>query len=112
MLAPGALFSAAGRVETTIGAATLPTTFNQGVGFMANGDLAIDTDAPAGNLYRAGLRQSALGAFYGTTSTAATDLYIGGIRVSALGQLIYEAADPTSFSNRNPVTAAGLFAVN
>lgn len=112
MIAPGMRFSAAGRVEATIGAAITPNFFNEGVGFMSNGDIAVDTDAPAGNVYRAGVRQSSAGAFYGTTSTAATDVYVGGMRISNLGQIVYEVADPTFFCNGNPFTAAGVLSLN
>lgn len=112
MLAPGMTFSAAGRVETTIGAATAADFINEGVGFMNNGDLAIDTDAPTGNNWKGGVRINSSGAIYGTTATAGSDVWVEGIRVSADGQLIYEAANPTSFNNGNPVTANGLFAVN
>ncbi len=112
MLAPGMTISAGNSVNATIGAATAPTFFNQGVGFMANGDIAIDTDAPSGSIYRNGIRQSALGAFYGTTSTAGSDVWIGGLRVSAAGQLVYEVADGTQTVNGNPLTANGVFAVN
>lgn len=112
MLAPGMTINSNGRVEATIGAATDPDFFNEGVGFMTNGDLAIDTAAPAGSNYREGIRQSALGAFYGTTSTAATDVWIGGIRVSAAGQIVYEVANGTQYVNGNPLTSNGRFAVN
>jgi len=112
MLAPGMTINSNGRVEATVGAATEPDFFNEGVGFMSNGDLAIDTDAPAGSNYRAGIRQNAAGAFYGTTSTAGTDLWIGGLRVSVDGQLVYEAANGTQYVNGNPLTANGRFAVN
>lgn len=112
MLAPGMTIDASGSVNATIGAATDPDFFNEGVGFMTNGDLAIDTDSPTGSIYRAGIRQSALGAFYGTTSTAGTDVYIGGLRVSAAGQLVYEVANGTQYVNGNPLTANARFAVN
>ncbi len=112
MLAPGVTINSNGRIEATIGAATNPSFFNEGVGFMANGELAIDTDAPAGDIYRAGIRQSALGAFYGTTSTAGTDIWIGGLRVSVSGQLVYEVANGVDYVNGNPLTSNGRLAVN
>lgn len=112
MLAPGMTINSNGRVEATIGAGTTPNFFNQGVGFMANGELAIDTAAPSGSVYRAGIRQSAAGAFYGTTSTAGTDIYVGGLRVSAAGQLVYEVANGTQYVNGNPLTSNARFAVN
>jgi len=111
MLAPGMTINSNGRITATIGAATDPDFFNEGVGYMSNGELAIDTDAPAGSNYTSGIRQSALGAFYGTTSTAATDVWIGGIRVSAAGQLVYELANGTQYVNGNPLTANGRLAL-
>lgn len=110
MLAPGSVFSS-GRVDITAGAGQTPDYFNQGVGFMDDGSLAIDTNAPAGSIFRAGIRQSAAGAFYGTTSVNGTDVWVGGIRVSASGQIVYESAAPTSFQNGNPVTSNGRFAI-
>lgn len=113
MLVPGMVFSGAGSVDITAGAATTPAFFNEGVGFMADRSLAVDTDAPAGNIWRAGMRQSAAGALYGTVTSDPTDVFLeGGIRVSAIGQLIYEAAAAAAFNNGNPVAASGLFAVN
>lgn len=110
MLALGMTINSNGRVTATIGAATDPDFFNEGVGFMSNGELAIDTDAPSGSIYREGIRQSALGAFYGTTSTAGTDVWIGGLRVSVDGVLVYELANGTQYVNGNPLTANGVFA--
>lgn len=112
MLAPGMTINSNGRVESTIGAGTAPDFFNQGIGFMTNGELAIDTNAPAGSVYRNGIRQSAAGALYGTTSTAGSDVWIGGLRVSVDGQLVYEAANAASYVNGNPLTSNGVFAVN
>lgn len=112
MIAPGMTINSNGRIECTIGAGTTPNFFNQGVGFMTNGELAIDTNAPSGSNYRNGIRQSSAGAFYGTTSTAGTDIWIGGLRVSASGQLVYEVANGTQYVNGNPLTANGRLAVN
>lgn len=111
MLAPGMVFNGAGSVDITAGAATTPAFFNQGVGFMADGSLAVDTDAPAGDIWDGGIRQSAAGAFYGTVTPDPTDVFLrGGVRVSAIGQLVFEAAAPAAFNNGNPVAASGLFA--
>lgn len=109
MLAPGSVFNS-GRVDITAGASQDPDFFNQGVGFMNDGSLAVDTDAPAGSLFRGGVRQSSSGAFYGTTSVAGSDIWVQGIRVSALGQLVYEAAAAVAFQNGNPQTSNGRFA--
>ncbi len=77
---------------------------------MNDNSLAVDTNAPAGSLYRAGIRQSAAGAFYCTTSAAGTDNWVGGIRVSNVGQIVYEAAAAVSFQNGDPATSNGRFA--
>lgn len=113
MLANEMTFDAAtGSVNATIGAATAADRRGQGgFGFMNNGDLAIDTDAPAGSIYVKGIRLNASGAIYGTTSTNASDVWLEGIRISASGQLVYEAAAATSYTSGNPMTANGLFSV-
>lgn len=79
---------------------------------MDNGDIAIDTDTPAGSFYRNGIRQSEVGAFYGTTSANSSDVWIEGIRVSAEGAIVYEVADPTFWENGNPFTSNGRLALN
>lgn len=110
MLAPGMLFVGT-QVDVTIGAAQAPNFINEGIGFMNDGSLAIDSDAPAGEFYKAGLRLNAAGAIYGTTVAAAGDVWNEGVRMSSLGQLVYEVAAAVAFNNGNPLTAAGLFAV-
>lgn len=110
MLAPGSVFDGAGSVNITAGPGTIPALINEGVGFMADGSIAVDTDAPVGSLYFQGIRQSAAGAFYGTTVTDPSDVYISGLRVSVLGQLVYEVAAPAAFNNGNPISAAGNLA--
>jgi hypothetical protein len=103
-----------GRVLVTAGAAQAPNLFVGGVGLMSNGRLAIDTNAPAGSNYTAGIRQSAAGAIYGTTSldSSGPDVYVGGLRLSQLGQLVYADAASVSFVNGNPITATSALAVN
>lgn len=110
MIAPGLTISG-GRISVTAGAATAPALINQGYGFMANGSLAIDTDAAAGANYGAGFRLSAAGAIYGTTSTAGTDTVNQGLLMSITGQVIYESAAATLVVNGNPITANGRLAV-
>lgn len=110
MFAPGMKFTS-GRVDTTIGAGTAADFINEGIGFMNNGDLAIDTDAPSGSNFKGGIRLNSTGAVYGTTSTAGTDVYVEGLRVSSSGQLVYESAAATSYFNGNPYTSNGRFAV-
>jgi hypothetical protein len=112
VLTPGLTFGAGSRVAATIGAGTTPDFLSEGFGFMNGGNLAIDTNAPAGNVYEKGLRLSAVGALYGTTAQAASDAWVEGIRVSSLGQIVYESANAANFASGNPVTAAGNFAVN
>ena len=110
MLAPGTTFSAS-RAFVTAGAALQANFINEGVGFMNDGSLAIDTDPPAGNVWDGGVRQNASGSIYGTTATAGSDVYIRGLRHSAIGQLIYESAAAVAFNNGDPLTSNGLFAV-
>lgn len=110
MLVPGVTFTS-GRVDITTGAGQTPDYFNQGFGFMNDGSLAVDTDAPTGDNYTKGIRQSAAGAIYGTTTTDPSDVHLEGIRLTTGGQLVYESAAATSYSSRNPITAAGNFAV-
>lgn len=105
-------YTAGGRVNATIGATTVATSQNQG-GFGRIGqNLAIDTDAPAGTTFVKGVRLNSTGAVYGTTVLSASDSWVEGIRVSVLGQVVYESADPITFSSRNPITTAGNLAVN
>lgn len=112
MLAPGMAFDGAGSVDITAGAAQVPNFFNEGVGFMNDRSLAVDTDAPAGSLFDGGIRLNAAGAMYGTTVVAATDVFNRSVRISALGQLVYEVAAPAGFNNGNPITATGALAVS
>jgi hypothetical protein len=113
MLANEMTFDAAsGSVNATVGAATAADRQGQGgFGFMTNGDLAIDTDAPAGDTYVKGLRLNSSGAVYGTTSTNASDAWLEGIRISASGQLVYEVAAAVGYTSGNPYTATGVFSV-
>jgi hypothetical protein len=112
MLTPGLTFGTGARVAATIGAGTTPDFSSGGFGFMNGGNLAIDTNAPSGAIYEKGLRLSAVGALYGTTTQSGTDAWIEGIRISSLGQIVYESANAANFASGNPVTAAGNFAVN
>lgn len=111
MLAPGMTVNASGRISVTMGAGTVPAFFNEGWGFMANGSLALDTDAPTGDVWQRGFRKSPAGALYANTVTAGSDVYIDGLRVSTGGRLRVEAANGASYVNGTPLTAAGLVAV-
>ena len=94
------------RTNATIGAGTVPDFINEGAGFMNNGNVAVDTNAPVGNIYDACIRQSAAGAFYGTVTVAGTDLYVSGFRISNIGQLVYSQAQPVvSFNGGSPQDA-------
>jgi hypothetical protein len=112
MLVPGLTFGAGSRVAATIGPGTTPDYISQGIGFMNNGNLAIDTNAPTGSNFCKGFILSPSGAVYGKTGQLATDSWVEGVRVSALGQIVYESADAANFASGNPITAAGNFAVN
>lgn len=112
MLAPGATLSAAGRLFATIGLGTTADFISGGVGFKNNGSVALDTSAPAGNVFDGGIAQNASGAFYAKITQAGTDIFNSGLRCSVLGQIIIESADAASFSNGNGITAAGNLAVN
>lgn len=111
MLAPGMTITS-GQIVTTAGAGQVPDFYNQGVGFMNDGSLALDTDTPDGTTYRNGIRQNADGAFYVTTDTDPSDVWIGGLRVSAIGQLVGEVGVATGYSNGNPVATGGGLAVS
>jgi hypothetical protein len=111
MLAPGAILSATGNLPITAGAGQVPNYINQGVGFMNNGSVAIDTNVPAAAAtFNGGIAQSAAGALHGTVAPAGTDGTIAGIRVSALGQVVYEAAAAVLFSSGNGITSNGRLA--
>lgn len=110
MLVPGVVFTS-GRVDITAGAAQTPDFFNQGFGFMNDGSLAVDTDAPSGSVYVKGFRMSSNGALYGTTSRNADDVYAEGIRRATSGAIVYESAAATGYSSRNPVTSNNAFGI-
>lgn len=105
MLAPGMTF-VDGRLLATIGTGIVPDFFNNGVGFMNNGSVAIDDAVPAGDFYFAGYRRNASGAFYGVDFLI--DNFVGtyqqGIPLSVTGQIIYNLlADMDVYVNGNPV---------
>lgn len=105
MLAPG-MTIVSDRVLTTIATDIVPDFFNNGVGFMNNGSVAIDDAVPAGDFYFAGYRRNASGAFYGVDFLI--DNFVGsyqqGIPLSVFGQIIYNLlADFDVYVNGNPV---------
>ena len=104
-------FNGSGQVQTTQGAGQAADFISGGVGFMNNGRLAMDTNAPAAAPnFDQGIALNATGAVHVTTTSTGSDLWIAGIRVSTLGQIVIQNAAASTFSNGNPVTAAGRFA--
>ena len=98
------------RVTVTAAPGQVPDFISQGLGFMNNGSLAIDTNAVAGPAAVNGLSQSAAGALYGTTALAGTDDYQAGLRRSAAGALVYVVGASSQYVNGNPVDANGALA--
>jgi len=112
MLAPGSVLSAAGRLFATIGAGTTPAFFNEGMPYMANGSVAMDTNAPAGAPFVEGYALSASGALCVALAQLGTDTYVTGLRTSILGQVVIESNDAATFNSGNGITAAGNLSVN
>lgn len=112
MLAPGMVFDGAGSVDITAGAATAPDFFHGGVGFMNDLSLAVDTDAPAGDVWDGGIRLSPAGAMYGTVAVDPTDVWTRSVRISVIGQLVYEVGAPVGFNSGNPYTSTYAFATS
>lgn len=110
MLVPGVIFSS-GRVDITSGAAQTPDFINQGFGFMNDGTLAVDTNAPSGGAFYKGFAMSSSGAVFGTTARSGTDVFHEGIRRTTTGQLVFESAAATNYSSRNPTTSNDAFGV-
>lgn len=111
MIAPGATYTAAGRLNATAGAASAPTLFVGGVGYLNTQFVAIETNAVAGVFSDQGIAQSSAGAFYGTTTASGTDFFQGGLRISATGQIVYVQANPASVVNGNPLAANGALCI-
>lgn len=109
MLFPGVTFTG-DKVSATIASGVTPDVIQSGVGFMDDGSVAIDTAAPAGDIYVQGFRRSAAGAIYGTTSTNDSHA-TQGVLVNDSGQLVYVDADPDVFVNGNPVHHTGELCV-
>jgi hypothetical protein len=105
MLAPGMTISG-DKVLATIAPDIVPDFFNNGVGFMNNGSVAIDDAVPAGDFYFAGYRRNGSGAFYGVDFLI--DNFVGnynqGIPLSVSGQIIYNLLSTHDvYVNGNPV---------
>lgn len=110
MLVPGFTFSS-GRVSITAGSGQVPDHINQGLGFMDDGSLAVDTDAPSGSIFYGGFRVSPNGAIYGVEESASSPShYISGLLVEATGRLIYDTAMAvTAHVNGNPIDDDTVF---
>lgn len=105
MIAPG-MTIVNDRILATIATGIVPDFFNNGVGFMNNGSVAIDDDVPAGDYYFAGYRRNASGAFYGVDFLIDNFVvsYNQGIPLSGSGQIIYNLlAAVDVYVNGNPV---------
>lgn len=105
MLAPGMTINS-DRVLATIATDIVPDFFNNGVGFMNNGSIAVDDAVPAGDFYFAGYRRNASGAFYGVDFLIdnAPACYQQGIPLSVTGQIIYNLLVAHDvYVNGNPV---------
>jgi hypothetical protein len=108
---PGAVLKADGTVDITASSGQVADFINEGIGFMNDGSVAIDTGAPAGNNWKAGFRLNASGAIYGTVTTTGL-LYIEGVRISDLGALVYAVALPQDYVNGNPIRTTGVLATS
>lgn len=116
MLAPGMTITS-DRVLVTIAPGIVPDFFNNGVGFMANGSIAIDDAAPAGDHYFAGYRRNSAGAFHGVDFLLDNSpvAYLQGLPVATGGVLIFNLlVAHDTYVNGNPVrnnSNAGLCVV-
>jgi len=106
-----ASYTAAGRLNAVASIGPTPSQFIGGFGFDASNNLLIDTNAAAGGIADAGIRMSAAGAIYGTTTVAGTDVFCNGLRFSNTGQLVYVQANPTYVQNGNPFDANGALCI-
>lgn len=116
MLAPGMTITS-DRVLVTIATGIVPDFFNNGVGFMNNGSIAIDDDTPAGSDYFAGIRRNSSGAFYGVDFLVDNSplSYVQGIPLALGGRIIFNLLVAHDvYVNGNPVrnnSNAGLCVV-
>lgn len=106
-LAPGCKFDGSGRIVTTSGAAQVADFINQGIGFMNDGSVAVDTNAPAATpTFINGIAVNGSGALHGKTGSLGTDVFLEGVRVSILGQVVYGTTVAVAFNNGNGTVAA------
>lgn len=111
MIIPGAPMTS-GRLDVTISAGpTADHHTSGGFGLAADGTVAMDSDAPTGDLRLKGFRVNATGCLFQTTATDAGDVWLAGIRCSVDGAVVTEAAAAAGAVNGDPFTANGLLAV-
>jgi hypothetical protein len=94
------------RVVASVAPGIVPDFFNNGVGFMNDGSIAIDDAAPAGDHYFAGYRRSAAGALHGVDFLLDNSpvAYIQGLPVAVGGVLIFNLLVAHDvYVNGNPV---------
>lgn len=113
MIAPGASFTAAGRLNALLSAGpAAPALVLGGVGFDSSGNVVMDSNAvAAGSPVIGGIARRADGALYGTTSTAGSDTFLNSVRISASGQLVVVQANPAVVENGNPFNASGALCI-
>lgn len=98
-------------VLATIAEDAAPDLIKDGIGLMDDGSLAIDTAAPAGEIYVKGFRVSPLGAVYGEDGGTPVN-FLQGVAVNASGAVCYVLDDaPDVFVNGNPVLHTGELVV-
>lgn len=100
-------FNGSDQVQTTQGAGQAADFISGGIGFMNNGRLALDSNAPAANAtFDNGIAQNATGAIHFTTTVLGTDNFVSGLRVSALGQLVIQNAAVQVYNNGQGMRSA------
>jgi hypothetical protein len=107
MLAPGATFTSAGRLNATLSAGPAVAYISQGIAFDSAGNVLFDSNAVSGSNQYAGFARNASGAIYGTTSVSGTDTISEGLRVSSSGQIVVVQGNPVVVENGNPLGSNG-----
>lgn len=105
MLAPG-MTIVGDKVFVTIASGIVPDFFNNGVGFMNNGSIAIDDAVPVGSHYFAGYRRNAAGALHGIDFIVDNTpvAYIQGIPINFEYRIIFNLLVTSDvYVNGNPV---------
>lgn len=107
MLAPGATFTSAGRLNATLSAAPTVAYIAQSIAYDSSGNVLFDSNAVAGSNQYAGFARNSTGAIYGTTTVSASDSISEGLRVSTSGQLVVVQGNPVVVENGNPLSTNG-----